>query len=55
MDYLSLVIFNLLPIVLLSILNFQLVRTLKKVVNQDIRQNSDSNEPIISMVCYFFI
>lgn len=54
MDYLSLVMFNLFPIIILSILNFQLVGTLKRVVNQDMRRNSDSNEPMFSVVSFNF-
>ncbi|KAI1726696.1 7 transmembrane receptor (rhodopsin family) domain-containing protein [Ditylenchus destructor] len=41
MDSISLIVFNLLPIFLLSILNFQLIITLRRVVDQDNRRNSD--------------
>ncbi|KAI1728548.1 7 transmembrane receptor (rhodopsin family) domain-containing protein [Ditylenchus destructor] len=41
MDSISLIAFNLLPIFLLSILNFQLIITLRRVVDQDNRRNSD--------------
>lgn len=43
MNYVSLVVFNLLPIALLSILNIQLVKTLRRVVDQDRRRSSGAD------------
>ncbi|KAI6197160.1 hypothetical protein M3Y94_01191300 [Aphelenchoides besseyi] len=43
MNYISLIIFNLLPICLLLVLNIQLVRTLRQVVDQDRRRSSGAD------------
>ncbi|KAI6228622.1 G-PROTEIN-RECEP-F1-2 domain-containing protein [Aphelenchoides fujianensis] len=43
MNYVSLVLFNLLPICLLLILNILLVRTLRRVVDQDRRRSSGAD------------
>lgn len=53
MDYVSLCVFNLMPILLLMILNFRIIRTLKKVANQDSerrRDSGDTNTPIVGFV-----
>lgn len=53
MDYVSLCLFNLMPILLLMILNLRIIRTLKKVENQDLerrRDSGDTNTPIMGFV-----
>lgn len=40
MDYLSLALFNLLPIAILLVLNCRLIITLRRVVDQDARRSS---------------
>lgn len=51
MDYVSLFLFNLMPIILLMILNWKLIRTLKKVNNQDYERRRDSGDaPIMGFV-----
>ncbi|TMS34308.1 hypothetical protein L596_001934 [Steinernema carpocapsae] len=46
MDYLSLLGFNVCPILLLSILNTRLVLTLRKVVNRDLLRNEMQNREV---------
>lgn len=41
MDYLSLFGFNVMPILILFVLNFKLIITLRRVVDQDISRNTN--------------